>query len=316
MRGTRWQSGVARSGCRFIPAHAGNSLASKRGPFGGSVHPRACGELNFTAFPGFQTIGSSPRMRGTLKPLFQVRVLQRFIPAHAGNSDMSAAHSTISPVHPRACGELYRVRLQSVDLGGSSPRMRGTHQLQRPCHRRTRFIPAHAGNSLDPGDLLPEPPLHPRACGELRVLADREPHVIGSSPRMRGTRSLWQRLGLGSRFIPAHAGNSGSRSSEAIQITVHPRACGELVQLTNPGVASNGSSPRMRGTPRLPRQERQGAAVHPRACGELGIQSLVQALLVGSSPRMRGTRQYRSIPVGSGRFIPAHAGNSGPIQEV
>ena len=71
-----------------------------------------------------------------------------------------------------------------------------------------RFIPAHAGNTVDPLDRNTDTPVHPRACGEhtavgLHLLAAR-----GSSPRMRGTllNVFW---GLYMhRFIPAHAGNT------------------------------------------------------------------------------------------------------------
>ncbi|CAB1368094.1 protein of unknown function [Denitratisoma oestradiolicum] len=35
-------------------------------------------------------------------------------------------------------------------------------------------------------------------------------NVVGSSPRMRGTRFEVQAPEVGRRFIPAHAGNTGS----------------------------------------------------------------------------------------------------------
>ena len=82
------------------------------------------------------------------------RIEVRFIPAHAGNSQVwkgSATVITSRSVHPRACGEL--------------------RALRDPIGRQSsgnRFIPAHAGNSTEPsGASLGTLPVHPRACGEL-----------------------------------------------------------------------------------------------------------------------------------------------------
>ena len=50
------------------------------------------------------------------------------------------------------------------------------------------------------------------------------------------------------RFIPAHAGNSGSGYTAPSPPAVHPRACGEQVLMVADDPAIGGSSPRMRGT--------------------------------------------------------------------
>ena len=52
-------------------------------------------------------------------------------------------------------------------------------------------------------------------------------------------------------------------------------------------------------------------AVHPRACGEFQIDHAGGLAADGSSPRMRGIRLVPTVYITSGRFIPAHAGNSG-----
>ena len=52
------------------------------------------------------------------------------------------------------------------------------------------------------------------------------------------------------------------------------------------------------------------AAVHPRVCGELGAPCRGWRHESGSSPRVRGTRGGDARRRGSGRFIPACAGNS------
>ena len=54
--------------------------------------------------------------------------------------------------------------------------------------------------------------------------------------------------------------------------------------------------------------------VHPRACGELSLIVEYPTASGGSSPRMRGTPFYRCGAPACMRFIPAHAGNSGPAR--
>ena len=94
--------------------------------------------------------------------------------------------------------------------------------------------------------------------------------------------------------------------------------------------ASNGSSPRGRGTP-SGSNPRSGVkrfipawagnadgnfaditrnAVHPRVGGERTIIDGVQVVNYGSSPRGRGTRRQNNCLSNFGRFIPAWAGNA------
>ena len=154
--------------------------------------------------------------------------------------------------------------------------------------------------------------------------------MLGSSPRVRGTRDALAIDLAGSRFIPARAGNSALAELAACLTAVHPRACGEL-----PGTLAHcarycGSSPRVRGTPgtyrgsdhkgrfipaRAGNSEIRPAArahrsVHPRACGELVWPRSVTCVVAGSSPRVRGTPWSRGIACTPNRFIPACAGNS------
>ena len=154
-----------------------------------------------------------------------------------------------STVHPRVCGELARRRVQPL-----AP---------------IRFIPACAGNSA------------PTVCPNSR-------HA-GSSPRVRGTPHARRGRRRRHRFIPACAGNSAGPRPAMWTSPVHPRVCGELLAVTERVSASNGSSPRVRGTPArggragvcrrfIPacagnslRFAHSGSArpVHPRVCGEL-----------------------------------------------
>ena len=111
------------------------------------VHPRVCGELILPT--GMYQIvgGSSPRVRGTPPHHDGHRVQERFIPACAGNSTPRRRRSRLTAVHPRVCGELDVASAVLARDVGSSPRVRGTLQMEaRTCATST---------------------VHPRVCGEL-----------------------------------------------------------------------------------------------------------------------------------------------------
>ena len=105
MRGTDLLSRLRPATCRFIPAHAGNSLALSTWCWISPVHPRACGEQPLPITAATSISGSSPRMRGTVRWSMYIIINWRFIPAHAGNSSPRWSLQKNPPVHPRACGE-------------------------------------------------------------------------------------------------------------------------------------------------------------------------------------------------------------------
>ena len=200
--------------------------------------------------------------------------------------------------------------------------MRGTAPLRGIMAMARRFIPAHAGNRPRPARTPRVIAVHPRACGEQRLVAlGRHPHR-GSSPRMRGTGLVDRPVQALRRFIPAHAGNRPGRRCPERPCSVHPRACGEQLEHVRGASALRGSSPRMRGTGQagcrsryqgrfIPahagNRNRHGSAVergpvHPRACGEQLQRLLAMMGVTGSSPRMRGTVWLEDI--GLSAFLP------------
>ena len=130
-RGTRVPHLGAEEERRYIPAHAGNSLAEEPGPVHQPVHPRARGELVRLAarFPRY--VGTSPRTRGTLSGAPPRGDRARYIPAHAGNSVSWLASRADPTVHPRARGELRPSTSFRPSASGTSPRTRGTRILSR-----------------------------------------------------------------------------------------------------------------------------------------------------------------------------------------
>ncbi|MFW5397406.1 MAG: hypothetical protein XXXNARYT_003134 [Candidatus Accumulibacter regalis] len=233
---------------RFIPAPAGNAPLKSREKYPPAVHPRACGERVSGAEVAHKSAGSSPRLRGTRCRQGDAEPVLRFIPAPAGNAVSPSCGRIISAVHPRACGErCWKMRVVSP-VGGSSPRLRGTLKGSSDHRRRSRFIPAPAGNALRVFSPYGEVTVHPRACGERKSSARRARALTGSSPRLRGTRLPVICRHRFTRFIPAPAGNAQTHPAQPRTRAVHPRACGERSLSTAVLIRDSGSSPRLRGT--------------------------------------------------------------------
>ena len=228
--------------------------------------------------------------------------------------------------------------------------MRGTPVKLTEWPKSSGIIPAYAGNTKHQSGRKARSGDHPRVCGE-HMTGNRIPsRVLGSSPRMRGTRrSTW--LGacpcgiipayagntgrilcrpIPPRIIPAYAGNTSNAPLLNLILRDHPRVCGEHFQEAFEAAGCMGSSPRMRGThgdsparsisrriiPAYAGNTFPRTALtpyltdHPRVCGEHTAFDRNVAVPSGSSPRMRGTHGY-----GNGRndgrgIIPAYAGNT------
>ena len=148
VRGTVIRDRAARYHKRFIPACAGNRRYPKCTGGRTSVHPRVCGEQNSPTRVPAAYDGSSPRVRGTGITPDASRKISRFIPACAGNSTSRSPVNLCLPVHPRVCGEQVSRSLTSLNISGSSPRVRGTAASRDHWASDRRFIPACAGNSL------------------------------------------------------------------------------------------------------------------------------------------------------------------------
>ena len=194
---------------------------------------------------------------------------------------------------------------------GSSPRRRGTPDLEVEQRLLARFIPAQAGNTVSTTADTGGRAVHPRAGGEHGENRRRHAEGVGSSPRRRGTP--WRRGAhlRPLRFIPAQAGNTVVTSLASQYPAVHPRAGGEHYHLQWAFYFDGGSSPRRRGTHHrrgiadtqgrfIPAQagnteEEAGALgatpVHPRAGGEHLSSPATTLCHGGSSPRRRGTRR-------------------------
>ena len=124
--------------------------------------------------------------------------------------------------YPRECGEHFMARASSVISVGLSPLARGTPRMQNSRRKKSRFIPAGAGNTISP------------TCEKLLA---------------RGTQFLFHVINSHSRFIPAGAGNTWKSTVKKSEFPVYPRWRGEHYFRAPPEAICNGLSPLARGTP-------------------------------------------------------------------
>ncbi len=213
---------------------------------------------------------------------------------------------------------------------GSSPRMRGTHDVIAFHALRPGIIPAYARNTCRNDTRGCCTWDHPRVCGEHGTTLGSKRLKRGSSPRMRGTPEKDMEPYQTGGIIPAYAGNTFSATPTPTSTGDHPRACGEHVVVELVPCVSLGSSPRMWGTHHTRPVRGRGTGIipayagntessswrqcptrdHPRVCGEHHTCTFTGRLGAEPSPRMRGTPNVRLVGrLGLG-IIPAYAGNT------
>ena len=155
--------------CRFIPAHAGNTISSTASVRVNPVYPRSRGE----------------HARATQ----QEKKGNRFIPAHAGNTLQLSAAQAVTAVYPRSRGEHDFSAGLAASICGLSPLTRGTRHLRVVGACAHRFIPAHAGNTLVAKGIGGKIAVYPRSRGE-HVLPSTSANIPGGlSPLTRGTHT-------------------------------------------------------------------------------------------------------------------------------
>ena len=147
---------------------------------------------------------------------------------------------------------------------------------------------------------------------------------------MRGTRPQHHAVKVRLGLIPTYAGNTACCWLWPPPRRAHPHVCGEHAATPWSQQASQGSSPRMRGTRACRNREAEypgliptyagntrflwlgvrASWAHPHVCGEHVIAKIWAKMLVGSSPRMRGTPGWMLFITWLVGLIPTYAGNT------
>ena len=210
-------------------------------------HPRVCGEQFCPALRKWIPAGSPPRVRGTVSTPWIGNSFSRITPACAGNRCTHCYPLTKIKDHPRVCGEQRKNYPELWALMGSPPRVRGT-VYHIPCIHRlpgspprvrgtvcegyftghiARITPACAGNSFKIIRCVHVSKDHPRVCGEQSCMNFFYTCNKGSPPRVRGTVTFRNIVGVYVRITPACAGNSRQLAQQHHTQRDHPRVCGE-----------------------------------------------------------------------------------------
>ena len=156
--------------------------------------------------------------------------------------------------HPRVCGENQSVNIKIHPASGSSPRVRGKQSREQQHVCDAGLIPACAGKTVARYFPRVSSQAHPRVCGENTLQRKLAGNSEGSSPRVRGKHVISPRCIVVERLIPACAGKTSRVNTVNTVARAHPRVCGENVKWVVCFLGVVGSSPRVRGKPRLCRR--------------------------------------------------------------
>ena len=145
-----------------------------------------CGEHSEQARRPLGVEGSSPHVRGAQGRQDRPGFRRGIIPACAGSTP-ACLHATCAiRDHPRMCGE-HKTGNENVALTvGSSPHVRGAHQIRDVFADIHGIIPACAGSTQCKSSCARVHRDHPRMCGEHLIQGITQAIPQGSSPHVRG----------------------------------------------------------------------------------------------------------------------------------
>ena len=150
------------------------------------VYPRVCGGTSSSTWFVRPDAGLSPRVRGNLANYSTIILLDRSIPACAGEPCISLNLSASTTVYPRVCGGTALVADLLLCAAGLSPRVRGNPIAVSRIWPRRGSIPACAGEPEVCAALPCCHAVYPRVCGGTVCAANVTPCNAGLSPRVRG----------------------------------------------------------------------------------------------------------------------------------
>ena len=274
--------------------------------------------------------GLSPRGRG--KPFIRRSWThdEGSIPAWAGETLGGLQQLRPCEVYPRVGGGNRLTFTAGVAEYGLSPRGRGKRLTPRGRLLITRSIPAWAGETSSIASIAAAIAVYPRVGGGNELSAQVPNLRAGLSPRGRGKRYPFQRSKGDDGSIPAWAGETYPDTGFGCCRTVYPRVGGgnESVPVGCPlrwGLSPRGrgkrtaaaagdeidrSIPAWAGETKTDCRKKAQREVYPRVGGGNleGIGLTVQ--VDGLSPRGRGKLIAYTRYIGSGRSIPAWAGET------
>ena len=151
---------------RIIPAYAGSTLAWSTIRATPPDHPRIRGEHGASEDAQHGGKGSSPHTRGAPNGAESIAEKVGIIPAYAGSTSRWTIPASAVADHPRIRGEHIDINLANTRNPGSSPHTRGARFRLPDVDPGWRIIPAYAGSTVEPSEMLTAQKDHPRIRGE------------------------------------------------------------------------------------------------------------------------------------------------------
>ena len=208
--------------------------------------------------------------------------------------------------------------------------MRGAPAPRDAPRQDEGIIPARAGSTKVSCGIQVTSEDHPRSCGEHSAMLLSTSEHAGSSPLVRGAPGAVPGYVVLRGIIPARAGSTRSWWHMWRLRTDHPRSCGEHDDTDSSAADASGSSPLVRGAPRIVEKRWRRAGIiparagstsrhspgssrprdHPRSCGEHCLENSVKLNPEGSSPLVRGALFTSALRFSKSRIIPARAGST------
>ena len=197
------------------------------------------------------SMGSSPRVRGSLDDGVEERDDAGIIPAGAGLTRPLVSRMIMSRDHPRGCGAHCDDGLAGLAAQGSSPRVRGSLVIEVEKSVDIGIIPAGAGLTKKLCGRYDGSWDHPRGCGAHEASGLMLYARAGSSPRVRGSLTCPTTEPDFDGIIPAGAGLTVAHLVRVLILADHPRGCGAHKIWTSVRYILLGSSPRVRGSQKV-----------------------------------------------------------------
>ena len=233
-----------------------------------SVYPRTGGGNLLILTFRIRRTGLSPHGRGKRLIGSGFPGHWRSIPARAGETRGLRTAGSVGWVYPRTGGG-NAVGVTGMGVGyGLSPHGRGKRPASHPHPRRTRSIPARAGETSKPSNPAPSLTVYPRTGGGNRTSPRHGTPATGLSPHGRGKRAVMAMLRLLLGSIPARAGETTPCCSAKSAPEVYPRTGGGNGGGDCSKIPPSGLSPHGRGKHRHPRRFPNRPRSIPARAGE------------------------------------------------
>ena len=156
-------------------------------------HPHACGDkFQLSAMTAIGK-GSSPRVWGQVAVFICPVSFSGIIPTRVGTSSHNGSIGRSSKDHPHACGDKKDFVAECKDGRGSSPRVWGQEKRPKTLCNLPRIIPTRVGTSQLERPATAGDTDHPHACGDKVDCLCDDIGGQGSSPRVWGQDSGYQR---------------------------------------------------------------------------------------------------------------------------